>query len=147
MKAPLNWLLALLLAAWLAMPSRGDAGGGDNAGGTGVWILPFCANVGSGGGVEQPRLSIQLGDLSRDVTLECAPEIGAAVATCIDELSGQPVFLSVVGRRVTLPSATLRVLSQARVEADIVIADGQQRGYRIHVDVSENDGSLTLRIF
>jgi hypothetical protein len=51
MNTLLRFVLALALGVWLAMPSLGSEGG-ENAGGTGVWILPRATFMASGEVVE-----------------------------------------------------------------------------------------------
>lgn len=149
MKSKLHWLLVLLFAVWIAMPSRGDeTGGGGNGGGTGVWILPFSADI-HDPLLEsaQPRLNIALGAPNRDIHLELSPEMGASVAMLLDDGTGEACLLPVVGRRVVLPLATLRVLSLVRVDADVMVFDAAQRGYRIRIDVGHVDGAVTVRVY
>lgn len=138
----------LLVLAFVALPALGvPGGGGDNAGGTGVWILPACATVSTSESLGQPRLSIAIADPTRDAVLECAPELGAAVASGVDEMGGSPVLFTVVGRRVTLPGAWLSALSRTRVNADVVVADGAMAGYHIHVAVDPLDGKVQLHVY
>ena len=149
MKALLHCLLVLVTAVVVALPGRGDEGG-ENAGGTGVWILPFCSQVTTGAQEApstQPRLTIPVSDLNRDVRLDGSGELGQAVATCIDELSGCPTSLPVVGRSVTIPSVVLRSLSQARVCANVLVMDAQHRGYCISVRVHPVTGAVTLLVY
>ena len=93
MKALLHCLLALLAALAVALPSPGSEGG-ENAGGTGVWILPFCSQINTESQEEpsslQARLTIPVADLNRDIRMQLSSQMGQSVATCVDELTGCP---------------------------------------------------------
>lgn len=149
MKSLLHSLIALLVAVWLAVPSPGGEGG-ENAGGTGVWILPFSANVNqepeNGPLPSQARMSIVVSDLARDLRLQSSDELGQSVAMCVDQATGMPVLLPVVGCHVTVPAALLRSLSLTRTNADIVISDAFGNGYRISVRVEQASGAVCLLV-
>ncbi len=149
MKALLHCLLALLATVIVALPSPGSEGG-ENAGGTGVWILPFCSQINSGqeqGPASTARLTIPVTDFNRDVRLEISSQMGQAVATCVDEMTGYPTGLVVSGRTVIVPSQLMRSLSLARVNATILVMDASSCGYCIAVQVDHATGAINLLVY
>ena len=149
MKALLHCLLALLVTVIVALPSPGSEGG-ENAGGTGVWILPFCSQINSGSEEHSnstARLTIPVADLNRDISLQLSSQMGQSVATCVDELTGHPTGLVVAGRIVTVPSQLMRSLSQARVNATIMVVDASNCGYCIAVQVDHSTGVVNLLVY
>ena len=140
-------LLAVLAALWIALPSVGGEGG-ENGGGTGVWILPRCSALGSVPqacpGTGQMR---QFSRLSGDITMVVSPQCGQVVATICDPGTGVFVPLSVSGRDVTLPESVLQAFQGASVTSvKIVIADAAQNGYilTLAVNVAAQSGSLQV---
>ena len=71
-------LLALALAVWVAVPGVGSDGG-ENAGGTGVWILPRAASICAFSGPPREMRTIPA-PLAADCTMQMSVEIGSAVA-------------------------------------------------------------------
>ncbi len=139
--------LVSLLALWLASPTTGSEGG-ENGGGTGVWILPACVPMpettltGT-----QFRASHVVASVANDVVLRTSNEMGATVATFTDELSGTPVALTVVGHNVRCPRAALEALANSPLpSATIVCTDADQRGYVILVRVDPATGKVTFRV-
>ncbi|MBM4060513.1 MAG: hypothetical protein FJ265_05380 [Planctomycetes bacterium] len=147
-----RFLTAALLALWAAIPAIGGAGdGGENAGGTGVWILPRCESIGSnittiGGGV--PRVApLTFGNLGSDIRLRLSNECGEATATLFEGESGAPIALPVVDQLMTLPAFVLQGLVAAGVDvADIVVIDAHNRGYlmRLHLDLAARTAALLV---
>ena len=137
MSSLLRKALVLLVAAWLAIPTVCDEGG-ENNGGTGVWILPACANVPATGaqGGAPVRGQFERSDASTDVKMELASQMSSAVATFVDEVSGSPVALPVTGRIVTVPKQLLQTLKQTALTGSIIISDAAQRGYVLGLQVS-----------
>lgn len=138
----LRALAAALLALWLAIPGKsGEGDGGENAGGTGVWILPRCECIASNAaiGTAQPREApFAIPDLAHDVKLRLSNECGMASGTLFDGSVGTEFDLPVNGQYVILPATLLQALFSARVPtADIVIMDAAHRGYRLrlHIDL------------
>lgn len=139
-------LLALLLAAWFTLPSTGDDGG-ENAGGTGVWILPrstfLAATACTGGGVPREAKTFTL---ASDIVLALSSEVGEATATWIDEIAGVAVSLPISGGQVRVPATLLQALGNAPLrQATIVIADASHAGYVLEVDVAAN-GTVTVGV-
>ncbi|MCR9245313.1 MAG: hypothetical protein NXI31_09795 [bacterium] len=137
MKNLLRILAVALAAVWLAAPSVGGEGG-ENAGGTGVWILPACAPVGSPG----VRSSFAVNTLASDITMTMSPQIGNAVATAVDPRSGAVLPLSVRGRDVVITAEQLGGFRQAGVTVvDILISDDSRQGYHIRLDIHPTAGA------
>jgi hypothetical protein len=145
MKSLLRPLVALAVAVWLALPLVGNEGG-NNAGGTGIWILPRATFLASGMSQSTPRATKDLLANGQDVVMEVSSECGECSATFVDELSGQPVALQTSGGLVRLPAALLQSLAcAAGTKAHIVITDANQLGYLLTIDRRE-DGSLILKV-
>lgn len=145
MKSLLRPLVALALAVWLAIPLVGNDGG-DNAGGTGIWILPRATFLASGMGTGAPRATRELLANSQDVLMEVSSDCGACTATFVDEISGQPITLSASGGLVRLPYTVLQSLAGGvGPKAHVVIADSNQLGYVVAIDRRE-DGTLVLKV-
>lgn len=145
MKSLLRPLVAIALAVWLALPLFGSEGG-NNAGGTGIWILPRATFLASGMSQSAPRATKDLLANGQDVVMEVSSECGACSATFVDELSGQPVALQANGGLVRLPASLLQSLAGAAgTKAHIVITDANQLGYLLTIDRRE-DGSLVLKV-
>lgn len=137
-------LVAIALAIWMALPSFGDDGG-DNAGGTGIWILPragYLAGDLFGGASRSQRLPSP----GQDLLVAVASNCGACSATFLDGLSGQPVSLQSFGGLVRIPSALLQALPQGSgIKAHLVISDATQLGYVMRVE-RRDDGALVLKV-
>lgn len=112
MKSLLRPLVAIALAVWLALPLFGSEGG-NNAGGTGIWILPRATFLASGMSQSAPRATKDLLANGQDLVMELSSECGACSATFVDELSGQPVALQANGGLVRLPASLLQSLAGA----------------------------------
>lgn len=147
-------LATALLALWVAIPGiSGDGEGGENAGGTGVWILPRCEMLSSGssqnGGLEQPRVAaFAVPNLNSDVHLRVSNECGQTAATLFDHVSESPLALPVVGQFVTLPASVLQGLLAARVaRSDIVIFDAAQKGYRLELRIDLETAAAQILVF
>lgn len=141
-------LLALALAVWVALPGVGSDGG-ENAGGTGVWILPCAASINSGSGLGgTPRDSRVLqAPLTADVAMQMSVEVGNAVATFVEQMAGVPVALPVNGSIVRIPATLLQALAQApHPNANILITDAAQVGYVIQVSIDRQSGAVTIRV-
>ncbi|MEO6596358.1 MAG: hypothetical protein ABIP94_16535 [Planctomycetota bacterium] len=150
MNTILRVIVAVLLAAWVAVPSVGSEGG-ENAGGTGVWVLPRAEFLCSGSGVPcagLPRSEIALPDFTKNVHLELSSEMGAAVATLVDQISGVSLGLSVVGNKLVLPSVLFQSLAGSGVtQANIVVADVNQMGYQIRLTLNAATGTGLIRVY
>jgi hypothetical protein len=148
MNTLLRFVLALALGVWLAMPSLGSEGG-ENAGGTGVWILPRATFMASGEVVEpagEPRASKKLSSLNQDVTMAVSIECGSCTATLIDDLSGVPVALQVTGPNIKLPASLLQALGAAGpAKASIVVVDANQMGYVMRVVIDSTGVWLRVK--
>lgn len=142
MTSPLRLLFALIFAICLALPSvSGD--GGENGGGTGVWVLPRATYLTSG--VVEPR-AVQLASPGQDLMLEMSCEVGLATAVFIDDLSQVPVSLMVNGSQVRLPAAVMQsFLACSAQSATIMISDAAHMGYLIRV-IAQSNGTLSLQV-
>ena len=140
-------VLALIAAVCLAIPTPGG-GGGENNGGTGVWILPACANVTltSQDPNAVSRADTTLPNTSADVRLRVETSMSASSATFTDDLSGTVVGMQVSGRVVTIPKQLLQALQQSAIrKATVIISDVSQCGYVIRVSIL-SDGRVRLRV-
>lgn len=152
MNTTLRILAAALLALWLAIPGiSGEGDGGENAGGTGVWILPRSEFLSSGSGMQgrQPRTSpIAIPNLQLDVKLRVSSETGQCSGTLFDGLSNTPVDLPVIGQSVILPASLMQALFAARVPAcDIVIVDAAHRGYLMTLTFDYGTGGAQILVY
>lgn len=148
----LRVLIAALLALGVVLPVFGGEGdGGENAGGTGLWILPrsttltsSSAQVGPG---SQPRVpAMALGSFGSDAKLRVSNECGAVVATLF---AGQavPMDLPVLGQVVTMPAAVMQQLAAAQVtDATLVVVDAGSKGYvmRLLLDLAAGTAQLLV---
>lgn len=130
-------VLVVIAAVWLAIPTPGN-GGGENNGGTGVWILPACANVTAAS--QDPnaasRADIVVPNTAGNVRLKVDDSMGASSATFTDDLSGTVVGMQVSGRIVTIPKQLLQALEQSAIRsATVIITDATQCGYFIRVSI------------
>ncbi|HEB52576.1 MAG TPA: hypothetical protein ENI87_04890 [bacterium] len=148
MNATLRNIFALLVALCLAVPANGDPGG-ENAGGTGVWILPTCAQViaPTFDPTQQPR-TVKAGiAASADLNMKISSGMGVPTATFVDDLTGLPIPLPVSGRMVTLPAHLMQSLvASPDPNATIVIVDANQVGYVIRVTADPHAGSVVLAV-
>lgn len=144
MMSLLRLLLALVTATIIALPII-SSDGGENGGGTGIWILPrarfLCA-----GPAPAPLDSKNLATLSVDLVMQVSAECGACVATLIDEVSGVPVSLPAVGSRIRLSAALLQVVASGGGRASIVILDSSGLGYSLKVTTSSSGGA-TIAVY
>ena len=151
MNTTLRILAAALLALWLAIPGiSGEGDGGENAGGTGVWILPRSEFLSSGSGMgRQPRISpIVIPNLLQDVKLRVSNETGQCSGTLFDGTTNTPVDLPVLGQCVVLPASLLQGLFAARVPTcDIVIVDAARRGYLLSLTFDYGTGGAQILVF
>lgn len=149
----LRVLAAALLALWLALPGRsGEGDGGENAGGTGVWILPRCETINSGSGngigIGQPRVApFAIPDFAHDLHLKLSNDCGPASALLFDGSAGLEIELPIVGQTLTVPASVLQSLFSARVAvSDIVVLDASHKGYlmRLRLDLLTARGDLSV---
>lgn len=139
-------ILALMAVVWLAIPAPGN-GGGENNGGSGVWILPACANITVQDPNALPRASHSFANTASDIKLKVSSSMGTATATFTDDLSGTTVGMQVAGRVVTIPKQLLQALAQSPVrKGTLLISDAAQNGYVIRVIVRAN-GSVKIAVF
>lgn len=136
-------LAAIAFAICLALPGVGSDGG-ENGGGTGVWVLPraTCLTPPIGAAPrDQKTVPIQA-----DLQMQMSAEVGVACATFIDDTSGVPMALSVTGSLVTIPATLMQSLAGlSSPSGTIVIADAMQVGYVIQIVVHSN-GTATIRV-
>lgn len=140
-------LLAVLFAAWLAMPSLGDEGG-ENASGGGVWILPCAAIVDEsaleGGGSARGQLAQQA--INADIRMQVSSNMGSASAVLVSCLSGDPLPLPVEGSNVVISRELLQTLALGKTAAQILIVDSQQNGYVIDLTIDATGSTATLQV-
>lgn len=150
MTSMLRNLLALLVALWLAVPTTGTEGvGGENGGGTGVWILPACAGLTSSmiDPSAEPRSTFETDDMDRDLLLRTSVQMGVASATFVDEVTGTPIALDVSGHIVTVPSELLQAIAQTSERAgSLIVSDASLRGYLITIEVTSS-GKIGVRVY
>lgn len=141
MKAPTRLVCVVLAAILAAMPafSGGGDGGGQSGGSTvnsaniGITILPAPLCSLSGPLPELPRTVIDFNGQS-DIVLRVGQAMGPATAAIVEGLTARAISLPVAGPNVTIERTTLVQLVAAGVQAaDLVIVDGENRGYRIRV--------------
>jgi len=144
----LRVLLATVLVAWIAQPTLG--GGGENAGGSGVWILPRAQALAcsSGTPLSAPRSQFTVVGLASDLRLQVSNEMGMAVASLVEDLSGTPVPLSVSGLIVEVPSAMLVAIgAQPTTEAMVLISDANQLGYVLALEVDAANDQVVVKVW
>lgn len=138
-------LVAIALAIWMAMPILGNDGG-DNAGGTGIWILPRAGFLASDSPNAAVRAQRAVPGACQDLMLAVSSECGNCAAMFLDELSGQSVALQSVGGMVRIPASLLQALPQGDgTKAHVVISDASQLGYLMRVERSA-DGSFLVKV-
>ncbi len=146
MKNTLRWLVAFALAICMALPVLGGEGG-ENGGGTGIWILPRANFLTMNGGAAAPR-DVRTVGLSQDVLMEVHTDLGSVSATFVDQVSGSPVALQVQGRVVRVSASLLQMLGTMSTKtAYITIADATQLGYLIRISVDPIAGTATIQVF
>lgn len=151
MSALLRFLAAALLVSWLTSPTRGGEGG-ENAGGTGVWILPRCTALapspGMGGQTGAPQCTYTMSSLNAGLSLVASIECGTVVATLIDPGSGTPMALPASGRSALLSRTTIDGLRVAGVvSANIVMMDAARQGYVIYATFDYAANTATLAVY
>ncbi|MCU0866911.1 MAG: hypothetical protein MUC36_24260 [Planctomycetes bacterium] len=140
-------LVGIALLLWLALPVVSSEGG-ENAGGTGVWILPRAVPLAANPTSGPPREVHVCSNLSQDLMMMVSVECGNVVATLVDEVSGISTALSVSGSAVRCPGHLLQMLVTSGVrKAHIVISDSSQTGYVIQLLMSSVDASVSMRVF
>ncbi|MCK5942259.1 MAG: hypothetical protein KAI24_09850 [Planctomycetes bacterium] len=130
-------IFCLLVVAMLAIHVPGDEGG-ENASGTGVWILPACAAVVPQqlGPTSPSRAQFIASDLSKAALMEVSNGLGVATAVFTDDLLGTPVALTVSGKIVTVPASLMSALAQSSVKTGtILITNANQDGYVLRVKI------------
>lgn len=152
MNTTLRILAAALLALWLAIPGiSGEGDGGENAGGTGVWILPRSEFLSSGSGLQgrQPRIPpLVIANLLLDVKLRVSNDSGQCTGTLFDGATNVPTDLPVLGQCVVLPAPLLQGLFAARVPTcDIVIVDAARRGYLLSLTFDYGTGGAQILVY
>jgi hypothetical protein len=152
MKALRRLTLFAALALCLALPGIGSDGeGGENAGGTGVWILPR-ANFLAAGELEcrseAPRATMSFASANTNVAITTSTELGDFSAVLVDPISGIPVSLTKSGSDVLVPAELLKQLCEVGCQvADIVITDAQQLGYVIAIEFDQATGQVSMKAY
>ncbi len=93
-------LAALAIAICLALPAVSGEGG-ETGGGSGVWVLPRASCLAAPSPVA--RISSPVMAVG-EITLNIDPELGPVVATMVDDMTGLPMALPVVGSQVRVPA-------------------------------------------
>lgn len=137
-------LLAFVLAVLVALPIVGSDGG-ENGGGTGIWILPRATCLASGHGTT-PVDQKSVPSLSADLVMQVSSECGACTATLVDDVTGLPVALPVVGSRIRVPASLLQALAAGSTKASIVVLDDAGMGYAMTLAVSPMAGAV-VKVF
>lgn len=142
-------LLTILLAIAIAVPSVGGEGG-ENAGGTGVWILPrsSCLSGFLAPNVCSPNVGSthSVADMAHDFTLRVDEECGEVVATAVDPATSASIVLAVSGRDVIVtPHLFDAVRGAGGAGLSIVISDAANRGYVITATL-ESSGAVTFSV-
>jgi len=144
-------LFAAVLAAMPAFSGGGD-GGGQSGGSTvnsaniGITILPAPLCAVSGPLPEQPRVVFNYSGES-DIVLQVGQAMGPATAVLVEEVTARAISLPVAGPNVTIERSLLAQFVSAGVRsADLLIVDGDGRGYRIRVLLSEV-GAVQLLVY
>ena len=140
MTSQLRVLIAFVIALIVALPIV-SSDGGEGGGGTGIWILPRATFLGAGLATS-PVDHKSLATLNNDLVMQVSAECGACAATSIDEVSGMPVSLPVLGSRIRLPATLLQALAATGAKANIVIMDSSGLGYSLSVTASSTNGLL-----
>ena len=136
-------LLALMLAIGLALPVVGGEGG-ENGGGTGIWILPRASFLSAQTVAPRDTRSIST---QGNLVVQVSADVGVCTATSIDGLTGLPVALPVNGNQITIPGALLQAIGNTPTKtANVVIADAFQVGYLLRISVGAN-GCATVMVF
>ena len=141
-------LLAVLFAAWLAMPSVGDEGG-ENASGGGVWILPCAAVIDetaihTNGSAQRGQLAAHA--VAADIRMQVASNMGTASAVLVTPLSSDPLPLAVEGSCVVIPRELLQTLAVGKTCSRILIVDALQSGYVIDMVFDVAGSAVTLSV-
>lgn len=145
MTTTLRILLTLALAAFLVLPGFGGDGG-ENGGGTGIWILPRASScvTASPGGV--PRDQRCFASLQSDVVMQVSSDCGSVGATSLDDLTCVPSALPVLGNSIRVPASLLQMLAASHAKATVVVMDSQGIGYTLLVTASTTSGAL-IRVY
>lgn len=144
----LRAFLAALLTMWIALPTPGSEGG-ENAGGTGVWILPratfLCSTAVPS---TPPKVEFTVASLQSDLRLQLDSAMGIACGTLIDDVVGQAISLQVAGSLAVVPAATLQSLAGTTApHATVIIADANHLGYLIRLIVNASTNSCVVRVY
>jgi hypothetical protein len=148
MTSMLRVLLATVLVAWIAQPTIG--GGGENAGGSGVWILPRPGALACSSGTPQgaPRAQFTVVGLASDLRLQISSEMGLAVASLVEDLTGTPMPLQVSGLVVEIPTEMLLAIgAQSPSEASVLISDANQLGYVLELEVDAPTDQVVVKVW
>ena len=150
MKALARLTLVAVFSAWLALPGVGSDGG-ENAGGTGVWILPranFLASIPCTTATAEVRAACAIPSVAQSITVTTSSDLGVIVATLVDPVTGVPMPLATSGHDVVIPGSMLQNLRVAGCgSATIVIADDNHLGYVIEMSIDLAAGAATLKLF
>jgi hypothetical protein len=148
MTSMLRVLLVTALVAWIAQPTIG--GGGENAGGSGVWILPRAGALACSSGMPQgsPRAEFTVVGLTSALRLQVSNNMGIAVASLVEDLSGTPMPLPVSGYIVEVPSAMLIAVGALPTpHARVLISDANQLGYVLKLEVDAPNDQVVVKVW
>jgi hypothetical protein len=141
-KAVFVW--ALLIA--FALPGIGNDGG-ENGGGSGVWVLPRACFLTSQTGSSAP-LAFATRPMNQDLVMTMSAEVGVASGTFLEALSSVPVAVPVVGSTVRVPASLLQALALLQLpQATVVVSDAAQFGYVLKITVNPSTGTVLIQAY
>lgn len=141
-------LVGIALLVWLAIPAAGHGGGGENAGGTGVWILPRAVPLCAAASATPVRESKLISDLGQDLMMSVSGECGIAVATFVDDITGVVTALPVSGALVRLPASLLQAMvASSCPQANIVVSDCNHVGYLIELRLAPGSQTISICVY
>lgn len=147
MNPMLRNVFSLLVLALLAIPAPGDEGG-ENASGTGVWILPACAAIDPAqlDPSAPTRAQFVCSDTSKPVEMRVSQAMSSVSGTMTYDVLGTPVALEVTGQVVRVSPAMMAALSQSPCKtATILISDVHQKGYVLRLTAVGSTVRFDLR--
>ncbi|MBK8097075.1 MAG: hypothetical protein IPK26_08210 [Planctomycetes bacterium] len=136
----------ILAALLLVLPVLGGGGGGGGDGG--VWILPSMRQFGSGGpaiNVAEPRATREVAESSPGELCRVDSRMSEPTATFASTVLQSAAAIGVSGHEVFISASALQAVRTAGLNsADVIIMDGQRRGYIIQIAVKPNGFELRL---
>jgi hypothetical protein len=138
------FVCALLLA--FALPGFGDDGG-ENGGGSGVWVLPRACFLTPLSGSTPPLASMQR-SINQDLVLQLSAEVGVASGTFLESLASVPVAVPVSGSTARVSASLLQSLALLPVpQATVVISDASHLGYVLKITVTAATSTALIQVY